>query len=172
MVRLWRCEICGDAYIGDDAPSNCPFCGVKKEHIKEFRDAVVSHDLTLSEKDRDYAKKALTLEESNASFYFCAAEKVDNAEGKKLFKRLAKVEAEHASVWKKVLKTREASQAEDQCSADYVQDLKDSHQREERAIGFYRKAAEEADDEKMREIFSAFVEVEEDHLALSEERLG
>jgi len=31
MVRLWRCEICGDPYIGDEAPANCPFCGAKKK---------------------------------------------------------------------------------------------------------------------------------------------
>jgi rubrerythrin len=49
--------------------------------------------------------------------------------------------------------------------------LEDSHARETRAIEFYKKAAEESENERVKEIFKAFVEVETDHLHLSEERL-
>ena len=38
MVKLWRCEICGDPYIGESAPDNCPFCGAQKKYIKEAKD--------------------------------------------------------------------------------------------------------------------------------------
>ena len=27
MVKLWRCSICGDPYIGGSPPDKCPFCG-------------------------------------------------------------------------------------------------------------------------------------------------
>ena len=37
MVKLWRCEICGDPYVGETAPDNCPFCGAHKKYIKEAR---------------------------------------------------------------------------------------------------------------------------------------
>ena len=96
MTKLWRCEICGDPYIGDAAPANCPFCGAKQKFMKEFADAQVNFDVELSEKDRANAERALQVEVSNATFYFCAAEKVEELEGKKLFKILGKVEAEHA----------------------------------------------------------------------------
>ena len=172
MVKLWRCEICGDPYIGDGAPDNCPFCGAKKKHIKEFKDANVNFDVELNEKDKANAEHALEVEISNAAFYFCAAEKVSDIEGKKLFKALGKVEAEHASVWKKILKLDEIPKGSDTCSVDYKEDLEDSHARETRAIEFYKKAAEESKNEKVKEIFEAFVEVETDHLKLSEERLG
>ena len=36
MVKLWRCEICGDPYIGEEPPADCPFCGADKKHIKEM----------------------------------------------------------------------------------------------------------------------------------------
>jgi rubrerythrin len=49
--------------------------------------------------------------------------------------------------------------------------LKNSHERETRAIDFYRKAAAEADSSRIKQIFEALVEVETDHLHLSEERL-
>ena len=41
MAKLWRCEICGDPYVGDSAPDNCPFCGAKRKYIKEARQANV-----------------------------------------------------------------------------------------------------------------------------------
>ena len=39
MVKLWRCEICGDPYIGESPPTNCPFCGAKQKFIKEAKEA-------------------------------------------------------------------------------------------------------------------------------------
>ncbi len=171
MVKLWRCEICGDPYIGDEAPANCPFCGAKRKYMKEFKDAKVNFDVELNEKDRGNAEKALEVEVSNTAFYFCAAKKVKELEGQKLFKALGKVEAEHASVWKKILKLGEMPPGNDSCSEGYREDLEDSHARETRAITFYKQAAAESENERVKQIFEAFVEVETDHLELSEERL-
>ena len=42
MAKLWRCEICGDPYVGETAPDNCPFCGAYKKHIKEAKLANVN----------------------------------------------------------------------------------------------------------------------------------
>ena len=167
---LFRCEICGDPYIGDEAPKNCPFCGAR-DFMKKFDEAQVNFDLELNDNDEENVRKALDLELSNAAFYLCSSKSVDDLEGQKLFKALGKVEAEHASVWKKILKVEDMPDATDRCSDSYRQDLEDSHEREDRAIKFYMKAAEEAEDERIRQIFNAFVEVEKDHLALSEERL-
>lgn len=171
MVKLWRCEICGDPYIGDEPPTNCPFCGAKSKYVKEFKNAKVNFDVELNEKDKANAERALQVEISNAAFYFCATGKVKEEEGQKLFKALGKVEAEHASVWKKILKLDEIPTGDDKCSEDYRADLEDSHARETRAINFYRQAAMESENDRVREIFRAFVEVETDHLHLSEERL-
>jgi rubrerythrin len=171
MVKLWRCQICGDPYIGRSPPANCPFCGAHAKYIVEIQDAKVNFDVELSEKDRANVEHALEVEISNAAFYFCAAKKTDNGEGKKLFKALGKVEAEHASVWKKILKLDSIPKGDDPCHTSNRKNLEDSHARETRAIGFYKKAAEEADNERVKEIFEAFVEVETDHLELSEQRL-
>jgi rubrerythrin len=139
--------------------------------MKEFKEAKVNFDVELNEKDKANAEYALQVEVSNTAFYFCAAGKVKEEEGKKLFKALGKVEAEHASVWKKILKLDSIPKGDDTCSEDYKADLEDSHARETKAIEFYKKAAAESENEQIRQIFEAFVEVEEDHLKLSEERL-
>ena len=49
--------------------------------------------------------------------------------------------------------------------------MENSHARETRAIEFYKKAAEESGDERLKRIFKELVVIETDHLKLSEERL-
>lgn len=171
MVKLWRCEICGDPYVGEEPPANCPFCGAHKNFIKEAKDAKVDFDIELSETDRKNAEHALDVEVSNTTFYFCAAEKTDDLEGKLLFKALGKVEKEHASIWRKILKLDKTPAGDDPCHVSNRENLQESHEREERAIEFYRKAAGESDSERIKQIFAALVVVETDHLKLSEERL-
>jgi len=171
MVKLWRCEICGDPYIGASAPDNCPFCGAYKQFMKEAKLAEVNFDVELNEKDKANVERALQVEISNAAFYFCAAKKTDDPEGKLLFKCLGKVEAEHASVWKKILKLDSIEFSNDTCHVETKSNLEESHARETRAIEFYKRAAEESENSRVKQIFKAFVDVEIDHLKLSEVRL-
>lgn len=171
MVKLWRCEICGDPYIGGSPPDNCPFCGAHKRYIKEAKKAEVNFDVQLTPKDKENVEHALRVEVSNSAFYFCAAAKTDSAEGKLLFKSLGKVEAEHAAIWKKILKLKDIPKGSDSCFTGNKKNLEESHARETRAIGFYKKAASESVNPRIKQIFEALVEVETDHLYLSEERL-
>lgn len=171
MVKLLVCEICGEAYIGLTTPSNCPFCGVKGKFMKPFNEVSIQFDVELTEKDKPNAETALKLELSNASFYFCAAAITDDAEGKKMFKILGKVEQEHASVWQKILKLEEVDKLVETCTQNNQDNLKESNTRETAAIKFYQKAAEESDNDVIKKIFEAFVDVEKDHLALTEERI-
>jgi rubrerythrin len=171
MTKLWRCRICGDPYIGDNPPANCPFCGAHLSYIKEAKEMMLSFDVVLTGKDRANVEYALKVEVSNSAFYSCAAGRTDDEEGKLLFKALAKIEAEHATIWKKILKLPAVPAGTEDCFGENVKNLQESHERETRAIDFYRKAASESDNERVREIFEALVEVETDHLSLSEERL-
>ena len=112
------------------------------------------------------------MEVSNNIFYKCASKKTPELDGQKLFKILAKVEAEHAACWKKILKIDKVEFPKyDKCAPEFNQNLEESHSREDRAIKFYGQAAAEAKNERVKEIFQAFVEVETDHLHLSEARL-
>ena len=173
MVKLFRCKICGDPYIGEKAPSRCPFCGAYEENIVEIDKFDAMFDVELTDKDRAFVEKALKVEIGNAEFYACASEKVSEEEGKQLFKCLKKIEAEHASIWKKILKLDKVDIGKlDGCSSDYKANLQESHNREEKAIEFYKKAAAECDNSRIKELFEALVLVEEDHLKLSGVRLG
>ena len=173
MVQLFRCKICGDPYIGETAPSRCPHCGAYEKFMVLAKDYNETFDVDLNETDRKNAEIALGLEIGNTAFYYCAAEKTDDVEGKQLFKALAKVEAEHASIWRKILKApKEKIEAAMQCAIANTDNLKESHEREEKAIEHYKKFAEEAENPRVKMLFLAIVEVETDHLKLSEDRLN
>ena len=174
IVNIFVCKICGEAYIGEEAPSRCPFCGAHKKYLvnaKDYDDKG-DWDVKLNETDKKNVEKALEVEVSNTIFYKCSSKKTPELEGQKLFKILSKVENEHASVWKKILKLDKVNFPDyDKCAAKYKPNLEESHQREERAIKFYGQAAKEAKNPRVKEIFQALVEVEADHLHLSEQRL-
>jgi len=170
MVKLFRCRICGDPYIGETKPSRCPFCGAYEKIIVEAKDYNETFDVVLNEKDRINSQKALDVEISNSEFYFCAAEMTNDEEGKQLFKALGKVEAEHASIWEKILKRSKVSiQKSDKCSKSYKTNLKESHERETRAIKFYIQASKESKNQRTKQIFEALVDVEKDHLQFSKD---
>ncbi len=173
-VKVWICKICGEAYINEGKPSRCPFCGAYEKYLvnsKDYDDSG-SWDVELNETDKANVEKALDVEISNAIFYKCSSKKTSELDGQKLFKILAKVESEHASVWKKILKLDKIEYPKyDGCASEYTPNLEESHQREERAIKFYGQAAAEAQNSRVKELFQAFVEVETDHLLLSEARL-
>jgi len=168
MVKLFRCEICGDPYVGESAPDNCPFCGAHKVYIKDANEAEAVFNVELNETDRSNAEHALEVEVSNATFYACASKKSEDEYGRLLFKALGKVEAEHASIWKKILKRDSVPEGNDLCHETNNENLKESHARETRAIEFYRKAAEESENTRVRELFNSLVEIEKDHLVFSE----
>lgn len=168
MVKLWRCQICGDGYVGESAPDNCPFCGAHKKYIVEAKKAKATFDVKLNDQDKKNVEIALQLEISNSAFYFCASEKTDDPEGKILFKTLAKVENEHATIWGKVLKLNLTPKGSEECHTINLDNLEESHARESKAIEFYKKAAAEAKDSRVKQLFNAVVEVETDHLALDE----
>jgi len=171
-AKLFRCKICGDPYVGVNPPNRCPFCGAYENFIVPSEKYNETFDVTLSEKDRKNAEYALNVEISNAEFYFCAFEKTEDEEVRQLFKALGKVEAEHASIWKKILKLEKVEiRKSSECEENAKSNLEESHEREERAINFYRQAAIESENPRLRQIFGALVQVETDHLKLSEERL-
>jgi len=171
MVKLWRCQICGDPYIGEEPPANCPFCGAHRKYITEAKKAKVTFDVNLTAKEKVNVEESLKKEASNAAFYVCASKSTDDEEGKLLFKALSKVEYEHANIWKKILKLDKIPDANDPCHIKNRENLEESHARESKTIEFYKNALKEAVNPRIKQIFEAVIEIETDHLKLSEERL-
>jgi len=174
-IKVYRCLICGDAYVGYGKPTNCPFCGAHDQYLVEASDwEDRNKGLSLSNVSRKNLEKALELEISNSAFYRCAAQNAQDSVVQAMFKALSKVEAEHASTICKLLgiPKPDISKVQVNCSKSDVENLKESQERETRASTFYARAAEEAVEPRVKEVFSALVEIEKDHLELDHEQLA
>jgi len=168
-MKVFRCRICGDPYVGYEKPKNCPFCGAHEEFMVEastWRDENKLDEL--SEVSRKNLEKALELEMSNSAFYRCAAEHASDIECQGMFKALAKIEAEHATVISKLLgiPRPDLTKIEVHCTRNDLENVEESSRRETNASEFYAKAGEEAVEPRVREVFFALVDIERDHLDL------
>ena len=174
-VKVFRCRICGDPYIGTEAPTQCPFCGAPQRFFVEANDWNPDEfNVTLSEVSRRNLESALQLELDNASFYDCAkntAEKATDHYSLAKFKALMKVEREHASAISKFLKISRPELEKQACNANAKANTKEGFERENRAIKAYAKFRDEATEPRLKEFFGALVEIETDHLDLHAEYL-
>jgi len=172
-MKLFRCRICGDPYLGSEAPSFCPFCGAPRTYMVSaelYQDR--NHIPDLSARSRGNLETALALEVANAGFYFCASNCAPNPVEQAMFKALAKAESEHASLMCKLLKVAKPEIKPDDkaCQKDPKANFAKSYDKESRAVAFYQQAAAEAVEDRVKEVFTALSEIESYHIALAEAR--
>ena len=170
-LKVFKCKICQEGYLGDEAPTHCPFCGAHRPYIIDPKDFDIP-EYALTDVSRKNLEEALKLEVGNAEFYFCAAANADNVADATMFKRLGKIESEHASTIAKELNVSspDISRDKDMCSDKNVGNLSESHQREANAISHYTQFLSVATEDRIKEIFTAIIEIEKDHLSLTEGR--
>lgn len=174
-VRVFRCKICRDPYIGEEPPSRCPFCGAVGSYFVPAEEWNSSdYAFEISEISKANLEAALELELNNTSFYLCAmnAAKANGDEyGLAKFKALKKVENEHADAIIKFLKVEKPELKAVSCSNEFEKNSQEGWEREDRAIKAYAKFADEAPEHQLRQFFKALVEIEMDHLELHAENL-
>ncbi|MBW6519003.1 MAG: ferritin [ANME-2 cluster archaeon] len=170
-MKVFKCKICQEGYLGDAAPTHCPFCGAHQPYLIAAKDFEIP-EYTLTDVSRNNLEETLKLEVGNAEFYFCAASRADNVADATMFKRLGKIESEHASTIAKELNipVPDISRDKNMCSDKNVGNLAESHQREANAITHYTSFLHEATEERIKEVFTAIIEIEKDHLSLTEGR--
>jgi len=169
-IKVFRCRICGDPYIGNEIPTQCPFCGAPKRFFVEAQDWNTNEfNIKISKITLKNLEAALQLELDNASFYDCAknaADKAGDHYSLAKFKALMKVEQEHASAISKFLKISRPELEKKACNSNSIANSKEGYEREDRAIKSYSKFKDEAVEPRLKEFFGALVEIETDHLDL------
>jgi rubrerythrin len=93
-MKLYICEICGDAYIGRDLPSECPFCGARHTFIKEAKHAnpIINRAEQISDESKKFLEQTFDLETRAVGIYNCMAAKAQSYDIHAMYKRLAKIE--------------------------------------------------------------------------------
>lgn len=167
-MKNFICEICGDAYIGEEKPHNCPFCGARMAFIKEGKDAkpVADMKLELSEQTIKNLQETLELEINANAIYLCMAGKAATYEVKKMYKRLAKVELEHAVICTKLLGIEMPEITGKECSDQDVENFQKTIDLEDHASSLYAEFAKSSIETPVKIMFTALTQVEADHISL------
>jgi rubrerythrin len=157
--------ICGEVYLGNEKPSSCPFCGAHKRFLvlgKNWKDV---NDVELTDISKKNLVLTLDLEISNSKFYKCVSKKTKGMELQGIFKGLSKVEAEHADTVSKILKVPKPRLGESLvCSDSDMENIV-------RAVTLYKKFLREATEPRVKQLFKALIEIENDHLSLSKQKM-
>ncbi len=174
-MKMYRCRICGETFLGTEAPSHCPFCGAHREYFvdtTEYPEDI--NDVHLTEVERANVEQAVELERGNSRFYMAMAQHRDNKKLASAYKRLAKIEAEHASVFCKLLGVTKPSDLLDPSDAsdDWCANIEASIEREQRASRFYAEVVQRATSERVKEVFASVSEIEADHIELDHAAKG
>jgi len=168
-MHMFKCRICGEPYMGNAKLSHCPFCGASDNYIVFAKDWAEIENVDLSDKSRANLEHALLMENNSALFYACSYEISMDIELSTMFKALWRMEAEHVSLIRGLLGIPKPEEEEDnrgRCHALEQLNVTDARERENRAIEFYTQAAADAVELRVKELFSAFAEIESSHLEL------
>jgi rubrerythrin len=172
QAKLWRCKICSQAYIGDERPGICPFCGAHSGFIIPAGKWKPQENMKLSATERKNVEAALQLEKSNTSFYLCVSKVSKDPFIQGMFRALARVESEHVGIFTRVLRSSGKACPEQPCTSADKQSVQESLEREIRAVANYGRFLGETREPMLREIFKALVDIEGDHIQLDRAILG
>ena len=166
---MHRCRICGQTYLGSEAPSHCPFCGAHRELIVDA--AMYPEDINtvqLTEIERTDLDTAVELERSNARFYLAMAQRGDNPGLANAFKRLAAVETEHCSLFCRLSTQPKPADLREPGEelGSWEADIDESARREHRASDLYAEFAGRATSPRLSEVWTAVSAIEADHIEL------
>lgn len=168
-MKMYRCRVCGETYLGHGVPTECPFCGADADYIVLTEDYPEDiNEVQLTEVERADLETAVEIETSNTRFYLAMAARKDNAKLSSAYKRLAKIEAEHCSVFSKLAKTPKPAdllEPGDELGA-WEADIDESLRRETRASDLYAEFAARATSPRLVEVWTAVSRVEATHIEL------
>ncbi len=174
MVQVFRCKICGEAYVGNSKPTHCPFCGAPVKWLidaKEYKEPKVPELTEISRKNLEFS---YNLEINASKIYQCMRKKSKDEFIIGMMKALSKVELEHAELIGKLIGKGPSCKIpfeEGLCTEDREESLNKTKELETDAIAHYKKFLEEATEQRVKDIFEALIDVEQDHLNLTEKEL-
>ncbi len=151
-----------------EKPKNCPFCGARENFIKLGSEAkpIVNEKIDLGEQSVKNLKATYDLETRAVAIYNCMAGKAHSYEIKAMYKRLAKVEMEHAVIVTKILQSARPEIGEEMCDDEDQENFKKTISLEENAADLYKQFMREAEEQNIKTLFTALSQVEQDHINL------
>ena len=172
MTKLYVCKICGEPYLGGEAPDDCPFCGAPKNYLKSVEEFSPLWKTELDEQEKKDMQETLKLEINATALYLDVAEKNEKySEQNRLFKQLARTEKEHAEIAAKFLNIDLPEIVGEKSKQDINKDLERTKELESHAVELYNKFLQNAKSENLKNFYIALIHAEQGHFDIAEESI-
>ncbi len=163
-TKLYVCEICGEPYLGREAPDDCPFCGAPKNYMKMSENYSTLWGVELNKQEKEDMESTLDLEVNATAYY----KKVANLQDKyskyeRLFKQFTRVEKEHAEVASKFLGIDMPEFIGEDSKGSIEKDIKRTAELESGAIKKYTSFLKNAENPKVKKFYHALIHAEQGH---------
>jgi rubrerythrin len=164
QISLYVCKICGEPYLGRQAPDDCPFCGSPRSYLKPIEEFSELWKTELTEQEKKDMHETLELE-INATAYY---EKITNNHDKyskqnRLFKQLTRVEREHATIAMKFLKIDLPEIKGEDLKESFEKDLERTKELEKNAVEKYTRFLKNTENKMVKMFFIALIHAEQGH---------
>lgn len=167
-MKPFRCQICGETYLGSEPSDRCPYCGADGENLKTAANYLDYGLVEMCEQSRKDCLEALRLEINNVKFYEKCTEAAENQISMAIFKRLGKHESEHAELLEDML----GEELDEEITVEQIPDndydrFTEAHDHEKKAIDFYLKVARRAPERRVKDVFRALSDIESEHFTMA-----
>jgi rubrerythrin len=172
MAKLFVCKICGEPYIGNTAPDDCPFCGAPKNYLKDISEYSELWKTELTEQERKDMKETLNLEVNATAYYkkVCDINK-KYSKANRLYKQFARVELEHADIAAKFLKIEVPELVGEEPKGSYESDIERTKNLEQEAVKKYKGFLKNAKNPNVKNLYVALIHAEEGHYEIAESEI-
>jgi len=164
MVMLYVCEICGEPYIGGEAPDDCAFCGAPKNYLKSAEEYQELWKTDLTDQEKSDIQETLGLEINATAYYTDVADTNKKySKANRLFKQLARVEKEHAEIATKFLGIKLPEIKGETSKGSFEKDLERTKELEQGAITKYKGFLKNAESDNVKNFYTALIHAEQGH---------
>ena len=172
MIKLYVCRICGEPYLGGEAPDDCAFCGAPKSYLRPIEEFSELWKTELNEQEKKDMQETLDLEINAAAYY----QKVSDNEKKyskqnRLFKQLTRVEKEHVDIAAKFLNIEMPEIKGEEPKGSIEKDLERTKELEKGAIEKYQQFLKNADNTNVKIFYVALIHAEQGHHEIASEKI-
>ncbi|NYZ80034.1 hypothetical protein H0N95_02165 [Candidatus Micrarchaeota archaeon] len=165
MIKLFVCKICGEPYLGDRAPADCPFCGAPKKYIKPYGEySPLWKDVKLTSVEKENLAKGLAAEVNAVSYYDKIAKSQEKySKYNRFFKQVTRVETEHMNTIVKFLGVPYPEIKGEDLKGTIEKDLARVIQLEAGAVKDYTEFIKTSKHRPVKTLFKALLHAEQGH---------
>jgi len=172
MVKLFVCKICGEPYIGGEAPDDCPFCGAPKNYLGNAEEFSPLWKTEMGEQEKKDMEATLALEVNATAYYTKVADANEKyTKQNRLFKQFARVEKEHAEIAAKFLGIDLPEFKGEDPKGSIEKDLERTKDLENGAVEIYEKFLKNAENSNVKNFYVALLHAEKGHFEIAGDEL-